>query len=643
MGWLGLSVSLVWGLAGCVNVLTPAAELVSTSSQEVRSQAWQNVERLVGLLEQVDAEKNPGIAGLVRDMKAAADAVNVPPGGNFEQLDPMALIQNNPNFWRASLELQSGDATVAALEALVFAAAGKIEHASDLLELMRAGPLMDETLDRMVAHQRSLIQGWRLNPPALDVAMNRGLPAQNRWQPTKALQASYPDSPTVAMAVLKMRAELAGIELLAEGEDERMRNKILEAEPGSMEALEAGQPMWAAVVKASGEAGDAARRISEMMTPDNIGVLNLSAKDFSTLVADFVRIGLPDWALRALQLRMGETRGADPADAEAVRKLLPLVLGEEAAAPILAAWNQGDLQAVTLFPPVDEPVARPGVPMDGLVAGHYERRRREAVAMLEVGAPSELEEQNSWLMIAESERVLGNYGLARAALDRYESLSKERVNLGRERLALATAMHDDGAVLSARESLQRIDRRMKQTHFSRGVAEVMLGNYGEAADAFALGFNNEQADLNRRAFSALHAHGVAQLAGDSREKLVKKALALVDEDEWIAKLLAAMLGEMDAEQLLAQATEGRDYLVTGQSCEAHFALAFAPGQTQTGRREHLEACVRTGMVGYIEYEIAIGWLRRVAPMDWPVPVGDAPGIRRGLAPSLESVRPQTVQ
>ena len=66
---------------------------------------------------------------------------------------------------------------------------------------------------------------------------------------------------------------------------------------------------------------------------------------------------------------------------------------------------------------------------------------------------------------------------------------------------------------------------------------------------------------------------------------------------------------MDREQLLATADEGRDYIITGQRCEAYFALAFAPGQTIAGRRADLTACRDTGMVGYIEYEFARQWLK----------------------------------
>ncbi len=639
---LGMVGALVLGLAGCASLVGPTEELVATSSREVQTNAWESAEKLVALLDQVDSAQNPGIAALVQDLQTAAAMVNSGPGGNFESLDAKALIADNPHFWRASLEMAPGDGTVAALEALVLAAAGEIEAAGDVLELLRAGPLLGESLDRLVSHQRNLMRGWRLNPPSLDVAMNSGYPPPERWQPLKALQANYPDSPTVAMAVLRMRAELAGIELVAQGEDQRMRNKILAAEPRTVETLEAGLPLWAAIIKADGEASDAAKRIADAMTPDSIGVLNLSAADFEKLIADFMRIGLPDWALRSVRLKMGETNEVDPADVETLRQLLPMVVGTEQAAPMLASLPSNAAAGISIFPAEADPVAKPGLPMDRVVAGHYERRRRDAMATLQMAGPTPAEEQEAWLIVAESERMMGNFDRARAALATYAQLSTDRKNLGRERLSLAIATHDSGLAMVAREELKKADRRMQETHFIRGIAEVMLGNDRAAADAFMRGYENEFADADRRAFSALHAHGAAQLAGESRIKAVAKARTLVKPDAWIAKLLSAVEGEMGADQLLAQAAEGRDYLISGQRCEAHFALAFAPGQTEVGRREHLEACVNTGMVGYIEYDIALAWLRRVAPQDWPVPPG-AELPREMMPAAVESARPRSVR
>lgn len=635
---LTLIAGFVWSGAGCVNVLSPDATIVATSGREVRATAWESAEKLVTILDQVDAEQHPGIAALVKDLQAAAGMVNAGSGDNFDIIDAKTLITENPNFWRARLEMAPGDGTVAALEALVLAAAGEIEHAADMIELLRAGPLMDESLDRLVSHQRNLIKGWRLNPPTLETNMTRGIPAQERWRPLKALQANYPDSPTVALAVLRMRTDLAKIELVAEGEDQRMRNKILEAEPAAMATLEAGQPLLAAIVKASGESADAAKRILESLSVDGIGVLNLSEADFEKLVADLVRIGLPDWALRALQLKIGEAGQMHPADVEIIRELLPLVIGDGAAKPLLAKLSAGELGKVAIFGGGRDPEGRREVPVDPVVAGHYERLRRDAMALLEQGAPTPEEERNAWGLVAESERALGNYSRAREALDRYVLLSKQGAEVGRAKLSLAIATQDRGLAVEARSELQKADRKLIESHFARGIAEVMLGNDQAAADAFLKGFENDLADPERRAFSALHAHGAAQLAGGTRIDEIAQAKELVDQDAWIAQLLSAVLGQKDAEQLLAQAEEGRDYITVGQRCEAHFALAFAPGQTEAGRRRHMEACARTGMISYIEYEIALAWLRRVAPGEWPVPVGDAPGLSRETPAGVESAR-----
>ncbi|MCC5024529.1 MAG: hypothetical protein J6386_17820 [Candidatus Synoicihabitans palmerolidicus] len=311
------------------------------SARDVQHEAWKNVQQLVQELSKVDAAKHPGVAALVKDLRAKADAMDAGVGGFYLEIDPEALIAENPNYWRAALELAPGDSTLAVLEVMVMVASGDIEGASDVLELVRAGPLTDENLDGPMAKQRRMMASWRLNPPGLDLMMIRGLPAKDRWEPGKRLQAENPESGAVALVVLRMRTDLAGVTLTAEGEGQRMRNKILEAK----------LPLWAAIVKAKEESGDAAKRIAEMMTPDETGIVNFSEDDLAKLVADFDRVELPDWALR---LQMGEWGEANASDQAAWRQLLPRMIGE-AAAPILDDWEAGRVATVTLHERMDEP------------------------------------------------------------------------------------------------------------------------------------------------------------------------------------------------------------------------------------------------------------------------------------------------
>lgn len=225
-------------------------------------------------------------------------------------------------------------------------------------------------------------------------------------------------------------------------------------------------------------------------------------------------------------------------------------------------------------------------------------------------APTSMEESSGWLAIAQNEHNLGNFEAAGVALNHYATLSKEPLLLAQEQLSLAMARGDEEGVQSAKKAVRARDRRMRASNFVVGNAEVLSGEWEAAMEAFEAGYENEYVAPNRRAFSTLHAFGAGVLAGRTRTKLAQDGLALMEEDDWVARLLGVVLGTVTREQILAEAAEGRDYLNTGQCCEAYFALAFAPGQDAAGRRADLTACVETGMVGYVEYEFAISWLRQ---------------------------------
>ena len=603
-----VGVALVTALGGCASLMIDSEEIAATTL-DVQHQAWGEVKDLTASLERIDPDANPGVAALVQDLRKLIGQVEAAETPDYEGIDPIELIQKNLNFWRALLEMNPTDPTLMVLEGMVLGAAGNVENSSDVLELARSGPLLEEEIDQKLVMQRRTIAKWRLNPPGVDLYLAEGLPADERWEPVKRLQQLYPDSATAAMAVLRMRTDLANIELTPANSDQRMRNKILEAEPDAVETLEKFRPLWGILVQADGEAGDAARRVSEMLTPDGTGIINFSEEDFAKLVADLNRVGATDLALRASRLQMAERGGYNTSDIEVWRQLLPELIGAEAAEDMIADWENGRNSGASIYTTIEEPTGTKDHPMNPLVGGHYERLRRDSQLTLQTGLPTESEKANSLLLLAESAIHVGKFEEAERALSEYAPLSKEPRAVARTQLQLAMARGDDvGAALALKE-LRKRDRRLEFSNFTAGNAEIMAGNWKAAADAFDRGFKNLLADNRRRGFSALHAFGAAKLAGDDRSKRLRDALELVEEDSWIAKLLQAALGEMDREQLLAAADEGRDYIITGQRCEAYFALAFAPGQTIAGRRADLTACRDTGMVGYIEYEFARQWLK----------------------------------
>ena len=606
-----LTAILLVALAGCVAVPT-GNDIVAATAGEVQEQAWKNVQELTAELGQLDTRKHPGLAGLVADLREAASRVDAGLGGSYDQLDVAKLIRENPNYWQALMEMEPGDTTLAVLEGMVLAASGNIEGARDALEIARAGPLMDDSLDGRVQRQLRTIDAWSITPPGLEIFQTRGAEPAQRWEPLKRLQAMYPDSAVAAMEVLRMRADLAGIDLAAEGEDERMRDKILAAEPQAMEVIEAKQPLWAAILKANGEAGDAARRIAEMLKADETGMLNFSVEDWAQLVADFDRVGLPDWAIRALRMRAAENGSMSASDLAALRQLLPRVMPEATANRLLDQLEAGTLKPLALRAAVADPAGSEAWPTAPVVSATSELMRRRAAVVLadSEGELDSLEEQGALITTAASSRHLGDLETAERAINELARTGRNEVEVESQRLSLAMARGDLDAVVAARAAVLRLDRQLKKTHFTVANSYIATGDWAEASEAFAAGFKNRSASTRFRAFSALHAHGAATLAGSDQNKLMREALALVEEDEWIARLLQTALGEVDRAQILIEADEGRDHVTIGKRCEAHFALAFAPGQTAAGRRAEMEACRDSGMGSFIEYEFATMWLRR---------------------------------
>lgn len=604
--WLGLFAGL-W-LAGCAT-LPHDDPIVPPTAREVQQQAWKTVEKLTAELSTLNADKYPGTAALVADLQDAASQVDAGTGGTFSALQPAVLITHNPHYWRAMLELEASDSTLPVLEAMVAASAGEIEQAADVLRLVRAGPLMDEALDQPAALQEHTVEAWRLQTPGIDILGTYGRPPDQRWEPLKRLQATYPDSAAVALEVLKMRCDLAGIEMTAEGEGQHMRDKIIAAEPQAMAVVEAHRPLWAAILRATGEAGDAARRVADMLTPDANATLNFSTDDLAQLVSDLDRIGAPEWALRALRLQIGQRGELTQADVAAWRQLLPQLISPELANAMLDDVEVGKIKPVVLHPSDPEPESAGAWPVDPVVAGHYERNRRLGAAILRDGAPVPAEERSARMLVAESQILLGQTAAAAETLARADGPGQEPLPVARARLSLALEIGDPGAAAKAAEDVRALDRKLTGSHFSVATADVLTGHFKAAADALETGLNNKFAAVEHRAYSAFHAYGMAQLAGETRTKLIAQALALVKPEDWVARLLAAENGNVSREQLLAEAAEGRDYVTRGRRCEAYFALAFAPGQTASGRRADLEACVETGMIGYVEYGLARAWLQ----------------------------------
>ncbi len=93
--------------------------------------------------------------------------------------------------------------------------------------------------------------------------------------------------------------------------------------------------------------------------------------------------------------------------------------------------------------------------------------------------------------------------------------------------------------------------------------------------------------------------------------------------DWPAPIQRHLAGEIDRAALLQAARDAFDMRTNEQQCEAYFTLgqiALAAGDKETAIRE-LENCVQSGVVGFIEYDLARRDLVRLrpAPVSTPAP------------------------
>jgi len=602
------------GLAGCQAPSTRTNLPIGAPPKElVQAEAFEELKRLTGELEQAASAARPGITALAADLRAAFGEVETTMGVQYDRIDAERLIRRNPNFWRASLEFAADDSLPGALEVLALATAGQLEEAADALEFLRAGPLMPEALDRPLLVQGHWISQWQGGPPAEDVWSLRGATAQERWAPLKRLQQLHPESALVAWELLRMRCDLADIALIGKPTDESMRARILELEPQAFEVLEEKRPLWARIIETRGEAGDAAQRIARRLTGDQGSPVVLTADDLAELVADFERIGEPAWALRAARMQAGVRGGMTPSDRAAWELLLPQLVGAEAAAGILADWPPAATPAAVALYPAEKPPAGPtGLPTDELVAGYYERMRREAGALIDDMETPDVRLMGAYRWRLQVNRTLGNYAAAEADLNEYAVRDTHTRQADLERLQLAILRGDEAAVSSIRVNLRRAFRTA-ENRIALAMAPVMLGDWAEAEKRFKQAHDTYNAGPRIKGYAALYAHAAAVLDGGDRNRLLRAVIAENEPDDWITRVLRAALGEISREVILEMATEESDYETVGRACEAHFALAFAPGQTDPGRRAELEACLETGVIGFVEYDFALLWLRRTLP------------------------------
>jgi len=153
---------------------------------------------------------------------------------------------------------------------------------------------------------------------------------------------------------------------------------------------------------------------------------------------------------------------------------------------------------------------------------------------------------------------------------------------------------------------------MKQTAFAQAEGALALGKWQQAAEAFAAGaqVSTQEAQFKHAHDASLHAHICHQLSRSASPTSLATEFSPFNEFVFVNQLRLNLIGELEGATFLELALADSDFKTAGRRCEAHLILAFSPDQTEAGRASNLRACIRTGRVDFLEYQMAQHFLRQ---------------------------------
>lgn len=360
--WPALLLALVL-LAGCATVapVAPAPTLSPTERAKVflpdlaeaRQRSWRTAVDIAAAYGQIPADACPGIAAFLRDFAVARRVVEE--GGaepNLDLLDVNALVTRNPNFWRASLEIAPHDGSFLLLHATLLASAGEIWRANRvLLATTQLLPLEARTRPLYLAHVYGLGAIIMDSVAGIDDHV-RGADFDRVASVYREGLAVWPRNGLLLGGVIDVALQ----KRLAAEKGDRLTNERREALVTETLAtlsvefarLHAVDPVAAAGFRADPEARRKGRELQRLWGRLGDSDMALGYKEVGELAEALEGAGAHELAL-VLQRLLVVARGfPTPGDFVTWRRVLPELVGAEAAAPVLAAWEAGTINSVAI-------------------------------------------------------------------------------------------------------------------------------------------------------------------------------------------------------------------------------------------------------------------------------------------------------
>jgi lipoprotein NlpI len=647
-----LVAAVLWG--GCATVapvpgdgLSPdeRARVFRADLNEVRQRSWRTALDIVAAYEKIPADHCPGIAAFVRDMAVARRLVETQPGdADLDRLDLGTLVTRNPNFWRASLEIAPNDGSFLLLHATLLASGGEIWRANRvLMATTQLLPLETRTRPLYLAHVYGL--------GAIIMDSVAGVDERVQGRPFAAAADVYREGLVVwprnglllgGLLDLALQEQVAGEgrREVGEARREELLDQVATRMPEEVARLHAVDPIAAASYRGDAAARQHGRDLQRRWTRLTDSDLTLDYKEVGELAAALEKAEAYELAL-VLQRLLVVSRGfVTPGDFVAWRRLLPRVVGEAAAEPLIAAWDSGEINSVSISGPADDEDRWLGDPaINALLRQQIEREIAERSFRIEMLAGQRVLQAGAY---RERGVLHSRAGLHEAALADFKAaadLVGPNAVLSVDRAIVMASLGRDAEAdtLLSEVSRRSVDRPL--ANLERAVLRFGQGRYDEAAELF----KEEARREPESGYPALLAELAARRTGGSESGLIKRSRERVQPGAWVAACLRFVEGGLSVDELFTRAREGGDLRVAEQLSEAHFIVAqveLAAGNVDRGIQE-LEACIGTGMSGMIEYRLARRELQRLAPeREARLRQGpEAPADRPASPPALDGAPP----
>lgn len=624
---IGLIVIAVVALvsAGCHTVASPSPTIKKNIAdaravfperlQETRFRAWQTALEIVDVFERIPADQCPGVAALVRDVRQAQLAIGPSAQRNLDRIDANSLVTNNPNFWRASLEISPNDGSLLLLQATLLASAGEIWRANRILiATTQVLPLPAGVRPYYLAQSYGLGSVILLSVRSTDIQAASKTREAAIGLFEEAL-AFWPKNAVFLSELIdaRIRARLSGGNQLPRDKVQEIVDRVLAEHHDEVDRLYALDPVSAAPYRGTGEARKKGRELRALWSRLSGNESVLGYKELGELAQALEAADAADLALVLYRLQVSARGFPSPSDGAAWRRLLPKLIGAAPAEALFAAVDRGELNVVELnqdtAPGVDQWKGDPAI--HPLVMQQVQREIADLTFQIELLRDNPESQIQALRQRGIQYSRAGLYDAALADLDAAMKISgRQPVLLLDEAVVQAAAEHDD-AVENLLTEVDRTKTGRALASKEWGLFRFGQGKYQEAWSALRIDARNDP----KASYSAIMAELAARRLGKSESEVVGRARQQLRPGSWPDLCLGFLAGKISDDALLHEAQQGDSIEAAQKLCEAYFILAEVElaGGNKTKGMDFLESCIDTGITGFVEFRLARIELKRLSP------------------------------